>query len=310
MKRLMLVFVVLMALVGVVALAGAVNCANNDQIIMRLNRGANAHGALWSEASYETKICYDDIFNELFAGANAHTGCGGVLKLSASVNAHAESYSFGNYGTPVCHAGLTNCAVNRASDGCGTKKAIVYLSAMTNAHLSKTPAEGFNYTVCCEKSTGEVISTCAGITSCSGYSYNDCQINDRCSIASSDSGCNPSDGDLSRCYCKWEGSSAAGNCKVAWDNTIGGCTYTCEISTTQTDCVDDLMDITINANVRQKSGNCASVIANPPEDCKDSTVTGVPCKFAITELPFFGMWQFAISLISIALIYFVIRRGK
>ncbi|MBM3234625.1 LamG domain-containing protein, partial [Candidatus Pacearchaeota archaeon] len=83
----------------------------DSQVIMKISDTTNAHGALWNDANYNTKICYDEIFGSEYTGVNPHDCLSGnankVVGLNAAGNAHAEVPSRTSYLTNVCYGDLS-----------------------------------------------------------------------------------------------------------------------------------------------------------------------------------------------------------
>lgn len=131
------------------------SCLSDDDIILKLSSDTNAHGALWSDANYNVKVCYSDIFGLEYTGLNPHS-CSGTNKvagLSGVSNAHAQIPSQNSYSTNVCYGNL-QCA---ARDVClSDEEMVVSLSENTNAHLSS--GEDYPIKICC-KSSEEYIAS-------------------------------------------------------------------------------------------------------------------------------------------------------
>jgi hypothetical protein len=290
------IFFVFLCSVGAV---GAAGCANNDQIIMRLSSSENAHGAIWDQA-YGVKICYDDFFG-VFERMNAH-GCSDestALKLYTATNSHAASAASQNYQINICHRGLKNCTI-RQGEGCTSsgERAIVYLSSSTNAHLSRSYLPGF-YAVCCENASAPnhppEINYCADYTSlptCNADAY-----------GVSANGC-PS-GKV--CHCAW---NATGNiCIQTYNNHIDGCSYKCSLKANYAGAAcneQGFRQVNIEATRYVISGNCDS---NVDSGCQSRQVS-VPCGLTEVELPFFGLWQAAVSFLCITIVYLFCCRRK
>lgn len=292
-------FFIVLCFAGVTSAAG---CANGDQIIMRLSASDNAHGAIWDQA-YGIKICYDDLFGTTFGQMNAHACSNGstVVKLYSATNAHASSPDSQNYQISVCHRGLKNCAI-RYGEGCAKseEKAIVYLSNTSNAHLSRSYIKGFyEYAVCCEGSSAP--NPPAGINYCSDYTSPTVCNNDEYGVS------------VNRCpagkvcYCMW---NATGNaCVQAYNNQVAECSYKCSLSANYASGICDeqgFMFVDIKATRVDLAGNCASVMDS---DCQ-SRRANVPCGLFEIELPFFGLWQAAISALCITISYLLFSRRK
>ena len=133
------------------AITSSCGLNNTNALIMLLSGNTDAHGQTYNASgSYSTQIC----FNQLFAGtsipSNPHrcTTTNHLLNLSSVNDAHAENSTYGNYPIGVCYGNLV-CSVKTACSA--GQVAVVYLSAQTNAHLSKTggAGTGYPYAVCC-----------------------------------------------------------------------------------------------------------------------------------------------------------------
>jgi len=159
---------------------------------------------------------------------------------------------------------------------------------------------------------------CDSINSCSDYASSGACENDACGIANSDMGCQSSD-----CWCEWyngckvafeSGGGSGGGGRISgpgwggWGNP--GCIYKCKISTVKGECIDGFMDVVVDASAEIKPGaSCPGTAGTSPPDCQSKTVKGVPCELEKgTELPFFGVWQFVISVMGIAITYVILTR--
>jgi len=111
-------------------------CINDDQIIMKTFSPSNAHGALWDDADYEYKICYDNVFEELYSKGTPHdcTGSNRVAGLFDTTNAHAEEPGLTNYATDVCFGDLF-CVMRDIACDDGFEP-VISLFADTNSHIT------------------------------------------------------------------------------------------------------------------------------------------------------------------------------
>lgn len=148
---------ILLVNVGIVS-AGFGGCAGGeDQEIFRLFDTSNSHGAIYTDAIYNYRVCFDELFVQPYLGTgNVHSCTGNdlVLKLAAPTNGHGELPSENNYNTDVCFQDLI-CTSRSVSSGClADEAAVVYLSDNTNAHLSTTPGPGYDVVICCSSASG------------------------------------------------------------------------------------------------------------------------------------------------------------
>lgn len=136
------------------------NECTEEQVIMRLYGSENTHGALWNETAYTLKVCYNEIFGEMFdtngqdphqCSGNAGSEENAVLRLIKSFNSHAEAPEAfsGNYTLPVCYGDLS--CVSR-TECTGSEKEIVSLTGERNAHLESRDADNYPLKVCCTSS--------------------------------------------------------------------------------------------------------------------------------------------------------------
>lgn len=139
------------------------NCANLNQIIMRLASATNSHvyPASATDSEAPIKICYDKIFGTQYNGQSPGTCSSGnanaVLGISAPTNAHAEDpkASPANYNTKLCYGDLS-CRLALTGQSCDAQsgeKEIVRLNAATNAHVSLTSDTSYPYLLCCKIQT-------------------------------------------------------------------------------------------------------------------------------------------------------------
>ncbi|MEK6872419.1 MAG: hypothetical protein AABW90_00215, partial [Nanoarchaeota archaeon] len=148
-----LVFLFIIFLVGLVN--AAQNCDSN-QTIMKLSGENNSHGALWNDAIYTTKICYDVLYGKSFTGANP-PGCTGnnkVVGLAGTSNAHVEIPEQSNYTTNVCFGDLICRSIDTTSstDNCNgiNEKIVVSLAQSSNSHLAEGNNTNYPIKICCK----------------------------------------------------------------------------------------------------------------------------------------------------------------
>jgi hypothetical protein len=327
----LLVFLALFSLIGSVSAA----CTGDNVIMSLYSPGTNTHGALWSQAGYDVKICYNDIFGSSYSStsgtSHACTARDKVISLTRATNAHASSDVSGTvpqYNTFICHEGLVNCsAVCSGITTNGDKKHIVYLSSPANAHLSNISALGYLIEICCNKNVtggGPVTLT---PTKCQNYDnityYPDYYGATNCDndlsnlkVAQTEMGCN-SITDKTKCYCKWDSDPTkpvGQRCELNMDYTQGACNYRCVKTVTFEGACDDatgMKSATIKARVvpLPPSTTCPA----QTDVCKDGPVE-VPCGFISADLPFFGAWQFALSIAAVLFVYVIfnnsIKKGQ
>ena len=150
-------FLLIIFIVIVFSLYKVAACSD-DQRIMKLSAGTNAHGEIWSGTFYPVDICYDGIFGSPYAGTEAEphacTGINKVIGLSADTNAHAEIPGIEGYTTNVCYGDLS-CMSRTGTDCASDEKLVVSLSSETNAHLANDSS--YPTKICC-KSKSVVIT--------------------------------------------------------------------------------------------------------------------------------------------------------
>ncbi len=111
-------------------------CSDFSQIIMKLYRETNSHGALWDDGNYNYEICFDEIFGFEYSGDNPHE-CNDdntFLWLNQETNAHASVQESTDYNIPVCYGNM-GCTVrdNTCEDN---EKMVLALYSNTNSHLT------------------------------------------------------------------------------------------------------------------------------------------------------------------------------
>lgn len=296
MRGLLIIGAVLFFAFALTGMAGAAGCTDDSQIIFRLSSTDNAHGAIWNQ-TYGIKVCYNEIFGTSFKGSNPHS-CSSdsrVLRLYSETNSHAAAKDSTSYPVDVCYAGIGNCTINQEATCNDQKKAVIYLSSLTNAHLSKSYSAGF-YAVCCSNTTAEESS---GPTNCIEYITQDDCINYDFEVAQV--GCPEG----KSCFCEW---NAAGKCLQAYASETQDCSYKCSMTPTDYQsavCKEDgYKTVSVSATIIPING-CSSTIQDPK--CINREVE-VPCGLVGFDLPFFGFWQFAAGLSSIIFIYLLIKR--
>jgi hypothetical protein len=263
------------------AFCGA-NGNDDNQVIMRLTGTDNAHGALWGNAAYATKLCYDQFFTQAYGGNLPHECISSdrLLSLYFPANSHA-SFDDNMLSNKVCHKGLAECEIkeNIGPNSCPAgKAAIVHLSGRTNAHLSALPNSDYPYVVCCKGTTGVVRPPSLVPKACKDYSdenYADYYGKEKCNSDSQWANvfvqgneiCPTGNND---CFCKW--NYATSKCSVAYDDDVNSaCTFTCLLDKTEGACNSD--------NEKEISFKASIINLNPAgctpnaEDCKDSTST-------------------------------------
>lgn len=158
MKRLSLLL--LISLFCTLSLATALNCNNNpSQLIMRLSTQTNAHvqnASAYGTGNYPVEVCYNEIFGQLYTGANPFqcTGTNTVVKISAPTNAHvaAPSQTPAGY-LPLCY-GDVGCTVRSACQA--NEQEVLSLSALINAHVETPGANQYDQVLCCSR--GGIVS--------------------------------------------------------------------------------------------------------------------------------------------------------
>lgn len=312
----LVVILALNAFIGAAEVYAPGVCSDN-QTIMRLARGTNAHGSLWDQ-SYGIKICYTDLFYERYAESDSHACTSGdsgdvVLKLSGTSNAHAAEKDFNGYSTRVCYRGLSDCTIESVEDCTedSGKVRVVAISGTSNAHLSRWVESSAGYDVVCCKGDGTIIpSSVETANACYELSEDLCGLENG-AIAASDPGCKAEN--LSSCRCVW--STTQNICTLEWGFTDSdkNCDYKCVIqSSEQTECSggSQILSLIATAVPISTGGDCAAVTISPQESgCKSGSAT-VPCGGLEANLPFFGAWQILLSLMSVIGIYVLMARRK
>ena len=307
------------------ASAGCSDPDDSNQIIMKLSYSpdtSNLHGALWNQ-SYSLNICYNDRFTKYKGEGNPHDGCDSkdvLLYLNNVTNAHAANESSSVYNIPVCHKGLKDCKIGRDCEGDLKCNIIAYVSGTNNTHISSPGSyypEGSIYQPITCICTGEDCSRRIQpvVTGCYDFSKSNstCEGDGNAEgIAQLDPGCNANPKSL--CHCIWN-ASAATKCSVKWnvqDPNNLECEYSCTVSgSTATECSGGSQVMRTLATITSSSPtNCPTTNAAGIINCQSGSAT-IPCG-ALEEasLPFFGAWQFVISLISIAFVYALLERKR
>lgn len=303
MRGLIISAVILFAALASISAVSAAVCTNDNQIIMRLSSPPdNAHGAVWNYQGYGIKVCYNDIFGFEFTGSNPHgcTSSSTALRLYSANNSHAASKEFGNYTTSICYKGLENCTIH-SGKACtkADKRVIVYLSSLTNAHLSKSYFNG-SYAVCCSNTTSGVVIA-AGPTYCFDYTTKNSCGNDTYGIAQV--GCPAG----KTCFCEW--NATASKCMQSYELPptpecpYYKCTFTPR-NYLEAPCINGYKTVSISAQIVYSDPQCAGVV---DANCIDKEAE-IPCGVIEPDLPFFGAWQLAASLVGIFLVYLVLRK--
>lgn len=292
-------------LISASAVSAAV-CENDDQIIMRLSSTNNAHGALWDQ-TYETKICYDKFWDAFSGATHPHDYSPGdtLLNLYSPTNSHAATSASLDYDYPVYHKGLRNCTVWQG-ETCtkSNKKAIVYLSALSNAHLSTTYSDGF-YSICCSNWIETPSPTPAPVNCIEYRSESECNSDQG---VAAQIGC-PSG---KYCFCEWNPDTH--QCLQVYGIETGSSDGGCAVQK----CVFTPIDYesaVCKENNYKTIGVDAKIVVSPGcTAIEDLTciphVSESPCGLVGLDLPFFGAWQFGASVIGIFLVYLVLRKIK
>lgn len=296
-----LVFITLFFLMGAVSAA----CTNENQTIMRLYSGTNTHGALWTQTGYSVTICYDTIFGAEYSptdsAPHACTAGDKIISLTGATNAHASSSVDGTvpYTTIICYKGLKDC-----NAACNGKKPIVYLSNITNAHLSNISLPGY-FAICCNVTSGSITPP-PQPQFCSEYDATDCSSDPYGVANATNSGCTPSDGDTTKCHCILDADNI---CKVVWNDVEGECSYRCVKTVKSEGACDDvagMKEVNITAQIVPLT---AAQCPTQTEACQNGTVQA-PCGFITADLPFFGAGQFALSLVAVLFVYLTLIKKR
>ncbi len=121
-------------------------CSSPDQIIFKLSDTTNAHAETFNRGTYNTEICYNQLFSNAPTPALRECNNNVVLRLSDTTNAHAEDPNGNTAGYfNICYRDLrctlkSSCSSNEVQ--------VVKLSDVTNAHL-ETTLSNYNQYLCC-----------------------------------------------------------------------------------------------------------------------------------------------------------------
>lgn len=313
-------WVVISAVIAVFmcSFALAATCSN-DQLIMKLYSSTNAHGAIWNDSNYAIKVCYDKFFTPSYDGSDPHE-CNSddvMMRLNSLGNSHAAEDSNANaYPIDICFKGLENCEVKPIGTSCDSGDAeILYLTGRSNAHISTSVIISSNnkyiYKVCCGCSPSgckKLPSSISEAGLCSELDESSCSTGGG-TIAQSDPGCRASN--KADCRCAW----ANGKCGVEWGITLSGrplgCAYKCIIeSTDRTECSGNSKVVSLTARLVPTTSSPLCILPAGTQDpnCKSGSAV-ISCDGGTdAQLPFFGAWQFGVSLLSIVLIYALFGR--
>ena len=163
-----LFFLVIISLLFL-SVVSAVVC-DDSQTIIKLSSSDNAHGAIYSDATYPIEICYNEIFigktyippvpADLRVCNAAAPYTNKVVGLSATTNAHAQIPIYTPaYPTSVCYGDLQCSYTQGECTQLGPDfKCIVELSSIdTNAHLSTCSApNSYSTKICCKSPAAEI----------------------------------------------------------------------------------------------------------------------------------------------------------
>jgi len=305
---------------SLVSFASALGCSGTlNQSIMKIPQTDNAHGALWNQSGIN--ICYSDLFSPSYTGQNLHDGCtdpddGLLLKLYSKNNSHASypTFALDSYNISVCYKGLEDCRIGSCDPDDNKCRTIVYISNKTNAHISSwsfIPASDRGYLpISCD-----CVGNCnkkdfiVGSTMCYEFSENEenCEIDGTDLAAKTDPRC--VGGAL--CECVWN-VSAATDCsfQLTMPGEEVGCDYICTYSESEaTECSGSSKVIRTLATTT-KTTSCINGLLPEGFVCQSGSATIACGDLEEASLPFFGAWQFIISLVSIAFIYALIGRKR
>ncbi|MEM4271546.1 MAG: hypothetical protein QXD13_00405 [Candidatus Pacearchaeota archaeon] len=297
-RGILLAFVLVLAVFSSLEIAGAASCGRDDdsQLIFRMNSNTNSHAATYNKTQYAREVCYTDFFDEPYISSENLRKCDSADKnmlfnLSSSINSHASYDPLSGYDIGICYDGFKDCYLAPSSEGCSkiisdNENEIVYLSSRTNAHLSRVPNALYPFVLCCKGKVGKPIKGDLGIR-CSDYKT-EASCNANAIVGQFDSSCPEGQ----TCVCEW--SSTLKKCAVVYTDAKTNCKCT-----------------KTPGNVCDANNQMEIIATSEPVGCNaEGCVSGekVPCVFELSELPFFEGWHFVISLIVVALIYFVFCR--
>ena len=295
-------------------------CSNNQsQIIMQLSSQTNAHGALWNQ-SYSINLCYNDLFSVSYTGtgSNSHNDCtnhnnGLLLRLYSENNSHA-AFDDSAYTIPVCYKGLEKCKLGgcteaELADGkCGT---IAYISNATNAHISSglvyyPTTSIYKPITCICTQPGCTKKPIVVVSRCSNYDESDCSSDPAGVAQSSCAGY--------KANCTWNNATSKCEAKCvdySDPSNPNSCARTCtKTGSDATECSAGSQIVSTIATTSYSKLGCSANNFISVFDCKSDSQT-VPCgTIEEVSLPFFGAWQFIISLVSVAFIYILIERKR
>lgn len=117
------------------------------------------------------------------------------------------------------------------------------------------------------------------------------------------------------CYCNWINNDHCEFGSRTEISTPTGCSYGCKGSYSYGLCLNNKQDLTVTRTIENSNGCQQAELDDaqkPGGRCPASdTIQNVPCGQLIGVLPFFGEWQFMISILGIVGIYFfVVRRER
>ncbi len=153
MKERVYLFLFLLTISLAISSAATNSCSSTSQIMISLFDKNNSHGANWTDPNYNYKVCYDQVFGSVYAGANPQV-CNGnntVVNLSAVTNAHAGTGV--NYPVAICYGNL-QCQT-RLNTCIAGETQVLTLSSNTNAHLAAD--NSYQYKVCCKLGLGSTV---------------------------------------------------------------------------------------------------------------------------------------------------------
>jgi hypothetical protein len=110
-------------------------------------------------------------------------------------------------------------------------------------------------------------------------------------------------------YCEWDRDKKECNNKVEDRDSKGNVINTCVYKSEKTDICDqttNLQKIIIKIVRSSSSGGAGS---GSCDKCKEQKGYGLPCGRSVLYLPFFGALQFAIAVLVVIAIYYLIRKN-
>ena len=130
------------------------SCDNNQTIIL-LSGTSNAHASTSLTSGYSTRICFNEIFENNYLGANPNqcTGTNKVVRISGTTNAHLEDPTQTTQGyTDVCFGNLV-CTPRTLQNCQNYEQLVMKLYSATNSHGLVSQGTSAPINICCRTTT-------------------------------------------------------------------------------------------------------------------------------------------------------------